>query len=537
MSSSIESDEIPTAQIDQLMNSMKINSETNKDYVTTAKKDSEREDDLENSHKEYSDDHDYHKDDYDKDSHSHHSYKDDDDDYDYKKSHSRDEENKDDYKRSYSHHSDDYKQKSKNSDEDYKKYSDDKDYKKYFDDRDYKKDNDYKDSVSNQIDDMINSNNYEYKKYKSNSHSHSRSNNDDDYYKKDNRDNQGMTTELNNIINKKKYSDSDSKDDYYDNRDKYKEDNYRSENVKIEEEKNNEDLDEYENLTTTQKKLARMDLLRKLAELKKKGYNISNEYSINSDYYTMKEEYIYQMSIKGKDSFVKNTFSYGLNFIKLIEFANKKYDPLGIDLDGWNMNVESSKEEIIDAISEIYEKYHKPGSGTMSPELRLLLILVSSAVSTVIANSGAKVLASMFKNSEVIKEKDKEEVLKNLSRNFSQEQNTLQIQQEKQSQTNQTTQQTLPVLNNGINFIPQQIPSFSTFRETQFTNLRDEKKQESINDINNVVSEIKTREYNIPPPRIPLTLRTTTQQNIPESANNIFDDMIKKQKLSKKQQI
>ena len=240
------------------------------------------------------------------------------------------------------------------------------------------------------------------------SKSSSNSYSEDDYHKSN-----GVTTELNDIVKKNKKHDSDSHSDSdSDNKNTVKHE------VKYVEEDDNEDIDEYETLNTSQKKLARMDMLRKLAELKKKGYMISSDYNINSDYYTMKEEYEYQLTIKGKDSFVKNTFCYGLNFIKLIEFANKKYDPLGIDLEGWNISVENSKEEVIDAIGEIYEKYHKPGSGVMSPELRLLLILVSSAVSTVIANSGAKVLASMFQNSNVIEDKDKRKILNNLNNNI-----------------------------------------------------------------------------------------------------------------------
>lgn len=336
-------------------------------------------------------------------------------------------------------------------------------------------------SISEQIDQMIGENNKEFN-FNMFPKSSSNSETEDDYNKTN-----GVTTELNDIVkkNKKKENESDS----------IEKDTIKHE-VRYVEENDNEYIDEYETLNISQKKLARMDILRKLAELKKKGYMISNDYNVNSDYYTMKEEYEYQLTIKGKDSFIKNTFCYGLNFIKLIEFANKKYDPLGIDLDGWNVSVENSKEELIDAIGEIYEKYHKPGSGVMSPELRLLLILVSSAVSTVIANSGAKILASMFQNSEVIKDKDKEKILDNL--------------------------------NNNINNQPKQPILFSQ------TNIKDEKQQMVKEDINNVQEEINNRGYNIPTPKLPNSLLNSynTQQN--KSSNNVFDNLVKNQKLSKK---
>lgn len=286
----------------------------------------------------------------------------------------------------------------------------------------------------------------------------------------------GITTEINDIFykNNKNHIDSPEKQEYEEKEEMNNNSYINNEEV------DDREIDEYENLTPSKKKLARMDILRKLAELKKKGYLISNNYTINSDYYTMKEEYEYQMTIKGKDSFVKNSFCYGLNIIKLLEFANKKYDPLGIDLEGWNINVESSKEEIIDAIGEIYEKYHKPGSGVMSPELRLLIILVSSAASTIIANSGAKMLASIFKNSQVIE--NKEDVIKNLN---------IQLDQ----------QQTQKPINN----------------------------------------------YTIQPPKLPESLKVNTQQPIKENqeinkqsqqpVNNVFNNMIQQQRMSKKNSI
>lgn len=295
--------------------------------------------------------------------------------------------------------------------------------------------------------------------------------------------NNGITTEINNILDIK---DNEARE-YKNNSDENKKMSLNDGNINpanqelLQNDNYDSEIDEYESLSKNKKKLARMDMLRKLADLKKKGYLISDEYNIDSDYYAMKEEYEYQMSIKGKDGFVKNTFCYGLSLIKMLEFANKKYDPFGIDLDGWNSNIESSKEEILDVISDIYEKYHRPGSGTMAPELRLLIILVSSAASTVIANSGAKMLASMFKNEPVIKEEEKTNILKNLN-----------IQ---------------------INNQP---------------NIKDEKINVVSNDFNRVKEEIKNRDYSIPQPELPESLKDT------KNSLNVFDNLIKNQKKSKK---
>lgn len=352
-------------------------------------------------------------------------------------------------------------------------------------------------NVSDEIDKMIKNNKSSSSSSSSRHHkssSSSSSSSDSDSKK-------GITTEINKIFDKNK-KDNHNYSPKYNNQQPNQINDYG--NIQ---DNDDEEIDEYENLTPSKKKLARMDMLRKLAELKNKGYLISNNYTINSDYYTMKEEYEYQMTIKGKDSFVKNTFCYGINIIKLIEFANKKYDPLGIDLDGWNVNVESSKEEIIDAIGEIYEKYHKPGSGVMAPELRLLIILVSSAASTVIANSGAKMLASMFKNTPVIE--NKEDVIKNLN-----------------SQINQQNEN------------ERQIPIFNKPDYENMRNIRDEGTAIANEDLKTVENELKSRNYTIPPPKIPDSLRNyqNNQQitNNQQSSNNVFNNLVQQHKMSKK---
>ena len=57
-------------------------------------------------------------------------------------------------------------------------------------------------------------------------------------------------------------------------------------------------------------------------------------------------------------------------------------------------------------------------------------------------------------------------------------------------------------------------------------------------DINNVQQEINSRGYNIPAPMIPNSLINSynTQQNNSsiQSSNNVFDNLVKNQKMSKK---
>jgi hypothetical protein len=68
-----------------------------------------------------------------------------------------------------------------------------------------------------------------------------------------------------------------------------------------------------------------------------------------------------------------------LLMIQGVEMMNTKFDPLGIDLDGWGESMAYSLEtqEYDEVLSELYEKYK--GAGNMSPELKLLFMIISSA--------------------------------------------------------------------------------------------------------------------------------------------------------------
>jgi hypothetical protein len=62
-----------------------------------------------------------------------------------------------------------------------------------------------------------------------------------------------------------------------------------------------------------------------------------------------------------------------------IEMMNTKFDPLGVDLDGWSeaMGYSMENQEYDEVMAELYEKYK--GSGQMSPEMKLVFMIISSA--------------------------------------------------------------------------------------------------------------------------------------------------------------
>lgn len=79
-----------------------------------------------------------------------------------------------------------------------------------------------------------------------------------------------------------------------------------------------------------------------------------------------------------------------------IEMVNNRFDPLGIgeDLDGWSeaMGYSLENQEYDEVIAELYEKYK--GSGNMSPELKLIFMIISSATMFTISKKITKLDSS-----------------------------------------------------------------------------------------------------------------------------------------------
>lgn len=82
-----------------------------------------------------------------------------------------------------------------------------------------------------------------------------------------------------------------------------------------------------------------------------------------------------------------------------VEMLNTKFDPLGVDLDGWSESMGYSLEnlEYDEVLAELYEKYK--GRGQMAPETKMLFMIISSATMFTITKKITKMESSNpFKN-------------------------------------------------------------------------------------------------------------------------------------------
>lgn len=131
-------------------------------------------------------------------------------------------------------------------------------------------------------------------------------------------------------------------------------------------------------LTQQEIRMRKIEMLRKLSEIKLKGYQLSKEYDFNSDLEEMEYEYELLKSFADKRNGVK-IFKRGLlQAVSVFEFLNDKYDPFDFQLSGWGEHVNVEIDSWEDILEEIYEKYK--GSGRkMGPEIKLMYFIIASA--------------------------------------------------------------------------------------------------------------------------------------------------------------
>lgn len=93
---------------------------------------------------------------------------------------------------------------------------------------------------------------------------------------------------------------------------------------------------------------------------------------IRNEYERVRNEIQTERSV----SFFKRMLLLG---VQGIEMMNNKFDPLGVDLDGWSeaMGYSMENQEYDEVMSELYEKYKSRGQ--MSPEVKLIFMIISSA--------------------------------------------------------------------------------------------------------------------------------------------------------------
>jgi hypothetical protein len=125
--------------------------------------------------------------------------------------------------------------------------------------------------------------------------------------------------------------------------------------------------------------LLKLDMLRKLGELKQCGVHLSQNYNLDSELDMMQYEYKLHHDIRSKQNSVQWMSHMMIGIVKGMEMVNDNYNPFDIKLGGLSDKISSDMHNYYAVLGDIYEKYNQPGK-QMAPEMRLLLMISGAAL-------------------------------------------------------------------------------------------------------------------------------------------------------------
>jgi len=123
-------------------------------------------------------------------------------------------------------------------------------------------------------------------------------------------------------------------------------------------------------------KLEKQDILLKLLALEKKGIVLTKKYSMSSKLRDLRFELELHKNNAEVDASVKFQQKLLMAAITGLEFANKRFDPIGAKLDGWSESVMENLDDYETIFAKLHEKYKNRAD--LPPELQLLVTLVGS---------------------------------------------------------------------------------------------------------------------------------------------------------------
>lgn len=129
---------------------------------------------------------------------------------------------------------------------------------------------------------------------------------------------------------------------------------------------------------------SKRDLVYKIQQLQQRLYDIElnpKNFTTADSLSELQSEYDRLSKIKHQKSTREWYRKILFGVTKGIEWANHKWDPVGLKLDGWSTDVASNIDEFDEIFDELSEKYGGSVTERMAPELRLVLLLLYSGMS------------------------------------------------------------------------------------------------------------------------------------------------------------
>jgi hypothetical protein len=126
-------------------------------------------------------------------------------------------------------------------------------------------------------------------------------------------------------------------------------------------------------------------ILLDLDRLQGQGFPPSKKYTMASNYEDMKYERDKLKKQRDVEKSIKFSRKALMMVVSGIEFANGRWDPFDVKLEGWSENVMENINDYDEVFEELHDKYGE--SVKMAPELRLLMMVAGSGFMTHMTNT------------------------------------------------------------------------------------------------------------------------------------------------------
>jgi hypothetical protein len=129
----------------------------------------------------------------------------------------------------------------------------------------------------------------------------------------------------------------------------------------------------------------KMDILNKLARLERKGFGVNKRLNAYSSIEDLRNEYKRVTYTIDVDQSIKFSRKALMATVTGLEWANKKYNPFELSLDGWSESIMENLDDYDTVFEELHVKYGQKMQ--VAPEIKLLMMVGGSAMMFHLTNS------------------------------------------------------------------------------------------------------------------------------------------------------
>jgi len=148
-------------------------------------------------------------------------------------------------------------------------------------------------------------------------------------------------------------------------------------------------------------RLEKTEILNKLQRLEGKGFQVSKRYTMDNTLDEMRQEYSRLVDSRNLEASLRFQRQALMSVVTGLEWANGRFDPFDVKLDGWSEAVHENVEDFDEIFEELYDKYKERGK--MPAEARLVMALAGSGFMCHVSNTFLKSRLSSVSTDDILK--------------------------------------------------------------------------------------------------------------------------------------